>query len=89
MRTTIKVQNLKCGGCANTIITKLSALETISLVEVDNETSDVSFDYLNKENLLVVEQKLSALGYPSVTDTNSIISRAKSFVSCASGRMSK
>ena len=89
MKTTIAVQNLKCGGCANTIISKLSELDDISTVEVDNDTSVVSFDYLNNDNLLKVEQKLLALGYPSVTDKNSMISKAKSFVSCASGRMSK
>ena len=89
MKTTIAVQNLKCGGCANTIISKLSELDDITTVKVDNDTSEVSFDYLNNDNLLKVEQKLLALGYPSVTDKNSMISKAKSFVSCASGRMSK
>lgn len=89
MKTTIEVQNLKCGGCANTISIKLTELDNISMVKVDNETSDVSSNYLNSDNLFMVEQKLLALGYPSVTDKNSMISKTKSFVSCASGRMAK
>ncbi len=89
MKKTIIIQNLKCGGCANTIIKKVSALQGISKVEVNNETDSVSFIAEKEEDVLIVKEKLSVLGYPSVDDANSLITKAKSFVSCASGRVNK
>ncbi len=88
MRKTIEIQNLKCGGCANTVITKLYTLEAISNVEVEVGTSKVSFDYTSSNNLKRVEKKLIQLGYPPVGLDNTIASKAKSFVSCAVGKMS-
>ena len=89
MKKSIIIQNLKCGGCANTIITKLNSLEALANVEVDVdvETSKISFDYISSMDLDVVEKKLKQLGYPPVGIENSLTSKAKSFVSCASGRM--
>lgn len=88
MRKTIEIQNLKCGGCANTVITKLNTLETISNVEVEIETFKVSFDYTSSNDLTLVEKKLIQLGYPPVGLDNTITSKAKSFVSCAVGKIS-
>lgn len=87
MRTSIIVQNLKCGGCAKTITTKLSELNNISDIKVNNETSTVSFLTENSDDALAVKEKLKTLGYPSIKDENNVISKAKSFVSCATGRM--
>ncbi|RYH72272.1 heavy-metal-associated domain-containing protein [Flavobacteriaceae bacterium 144Ye] len=89
MKTSIIVQNLKCGGCANTITTKLSSISNISNLEVDIEASKVSFNYINKEDALIVKEKLKNLGYPSIEDENGLVSKAKSFVSCATGKLSK
>jgi len=89
MKQTIFIQNLKCGGCANTIIKKVSALKGISEVEVDNETNSVSFVSQNEEDTLVVKHELNVLGYPSIEASNSLMRKAKSFVSCASGRVNK
>jgi len=89
MKANIMVQNLKCGGCAKTITSKLSEMDGISEVHVEPDTSMVSFACQNKEDELLVKDKLKDLGYPSVDSKNSITSKAKSFVSCASGRMSK
>ena len=88
MNSTIIIQNLKCGGCANTIITKISALKNISEVSVDLESSTVSFNVISKEDILSVQEKLAAIGYPATGENNSMISKAKSFVSCATGKMS-
>jgi len=87
MRTSIIVQNLKCGGCANTITTKLSQLNNVTNVTVDTESSTVSFVAINSEDALSVKKKLKTLGYPSIEDINGVLSKAKSFVSCASGKM--
>ena len=83
MNTSIIVQNLKCGGCAKTITGRLKEIENISDIAVDVETSN----YRNQSDLDVVKKKLIALGYPSVDDDNTVLSKAKSFVSCASGKL--
>lgn len=89
MRTSITVQNLKCGGCGNTITSKLSAIENISNLQVDVEESTVSFSYVNDADVLQIKEKLQNLGYPALEDVNSLISKAKSFMSCATGKLSK
>lgn len=88
MKSTIIIQNLKCGGCANTITTKISALENINNVTVNLETSTVSFEGVSEDDITSVKNKLAAIGYPVEGEDNSIVSKAKSFVSCATGRMS-
>jgi len=87
MKTIIIIQNLKCGGCANTITSKLSAIENVSNVNVDVDTSSVSIEHHSDEDLLVIKNKLVAIGYPEEGEKNSVVSKAKSFVSCATGKM--
>lgn len=87
MTTRLEIQNLKCNGCANTIINKLNNLDNIHEVSVDNETNTVSFNYSNDEQLELVKKTLVNIGYPVVGDKNAITTKAKSFVSCAIGRM--
>jgi copper chaperone CopZ len=89
MNTTIIVQNLKCGGCAHTISTKLSELEFISDLDINVEKSEISFGYPKESDLIVIKEKLKNLGYPSIDDINSLGTKAKSFVSCATGKFSK
>lgn len=87
--TTLKIQNLKCGGCANTILTQLSKLEGIKDVKVNNETDEVTFSYGSEAKMDAALKKLSGLGYPPVGEANSLPKKAKSFVSCAVGRVTK
>ena len=87
MNTSILVQNLKCGGCAKTITDKLSEIDNITDIVIDVDESKVSFNYLDQSDLEGVKNKLSTLGYPSIDDNNSVLSKAKSFVSCASGKL--
>ncbi len=89
MTTTIKIQNLKCGGCANTIITKVSSLENVKEVTVNVEDSTVTFNTPSEKEIENVKNKLSVLGYPAEGENNSVISKAKSYVSCATGKMSQ
>lgn len=88
-RTSIYIQNLKCGGCAHTITTKLGTLENITDLHVDTDENKVSFSYLNEADVFTVKERLKDLGYPSLEDSNSLTSKAKSFVSCATGKLSK
>ena len=85
--TTIEIVNLKCGGCANTVKKGVMSIEGISNVQVDLESSKVIIDTDNDAVVLSAKEKLSKMGYPEVGDANTMLHKAKSFVSCASGRM--
>lgn len=87
MKASIIVQNLKCGGCVNTITTKLSVIDNISDLTVDKDESKVSFNYESESDFEAVKNKLRALGYPSVDEDNTMITKAKSVVSCATGKL--
>ncbi|WP_088324028.1 heavy-metal-associated domain-containing protein [Polaribacter tangerinus] len=84
--TTIQIENLKCGGCASTIKKGVLSVNNITDVTVDLENSAVIVSHENA-NLEQIKDKLSALGYPEVGDKNTIVHKAKSFVSCAVGRI--
>jgi len=82
----IKIENLKCGGCAATIKKGLLSIENVNEVVVDVENDTVS---ISSKNVLIdlIKEKLSKLGYPEVGDKNTLVHKAKSFVSCAVGRI--
>ena len=87
MKTTLEIQNLKCGGCASTIVTRMSSLDKITDVTVNNDNNTVSFSYEEDDNLKEATLLLSKLGYPIAGESNPLTKKAKSFVSCAVGRM--
>lgn len=89
MKTTVQIQNLKCNGCASTIINKLSELDNITNVSVDVENDNVSFEYDKEDTLETVKKQLHKLGYPLAGEDNKLPTKAKSYVSCAIGRMNK
>jgi copper chaperone CopZ len=88
MTTTIKIQNLKCGGCANTIIKKVSDIENVTNVNVNVAESTVTFDSPGQNEITLVRHKMAVLGYPADGENNSVVSKAKSYFSCASGKIS-
>lgn len=87
MKASILIQNLKCGGCAKTITSKLSDLQNVSDINVDVDSARVSFTYQNADDTLLVIEKLKSLGYPTIDSKNGLGNKAKSFVSCAKGRL--
>ncbi|UJH92974.1 heavy-metal-associated domain-containing protein [Antarcticibacterium sp. 1MA-6-2] len=87
MKTTITIQNLKCGGCVNTITAKLLEIDNIVEVQVDKDSSTVAFRYKDPEDAFKVKEKLKKLGYPAVDNKNSLLIKASSYISCASGKM--
>ena len=89
MNASIYIQNLKCGGCAHTITKNLQELPDLNALNIDVEANKISFDYSVEDTLKLVKAKLISLGYPSIEDENSFLHKAKSFVSCASGKLSK
>ncbi len=90
MELQFEVDNMKCGGCANTIETALRADPRLKNVAVDLQrhvvTVDAAADVRHD-----VAATLARLGYPekgSVEGLKSAAAVAKSFVSCAIGRLS-
>ena len=86
MTTTIQIENLKCGGCAATIKKGILGIDSVSDVEVNVETSEVKVSHTN-DVINNIKEKLSKLGYPESGDKNTVLHKAKSFVSCAVGRL--
>jgi copper chaperone len=80
----IFVENIKCGGCMNSIKTALLKLSGVTAVEIYKDEDKVCVSGIAVEKDVVVA-KLSSLGYPQKGNNNSI-SKAKSFVSCAVGK---
>lgn len=87
MKTTLEIQNLKCGGCAHTITTRLNELNKLDDIIVNPEADTVSFSYEHQETYDEVTTLLSKLGYPIKGNANPLTKKAKSFVSCAVGRI--
>lgn len=88
MKYTVEIQNLKCGGCAKTVIKKMESFDAVEEAWVDVAKSEVTVEMKNEEALPELEKALVEIGYPPVGEKNSVITKAKSFVSCASGKMS-
>jgi copper chaperone CopZ len=89
MRISVHIQNLKCIGCQNTIINRLSELKNISEVEVNMEEHSVAFDYHTNHDFENAKHFLSRIGYPIVGKENKLKTKVQSYVSCAIGRIKK
>lgn len=90
MKKTFEVENVKCGGCANTLKTKLQ--DTFGDVDVDLEVNPRKITLEIEDNQLEdLQVQLRSLGYPLSSDELSALqnvgAKAKSFVSCAIGKM--
>ena len=86
----IKVENIKCGGCAGTISKRLNELDAVTDCQVDVENGVVNITGNESEKLNVAELLLK-LGYPETGTAEGLKAakaKAKSFVSCAMGKMS-
>jgi copper chaperone CopZ len=85
----ITVENIKCGGCAGSITKKLVEAFDTETIEVNIEQGTISID-VEDARREEVTQVLLDLGYPetdSVHGFGSAKAKAKSFVSCAIGKM--
>jgi copper chaperone len=91
MSFSLQVENIKCGGCANTIRKRVLEVEGVSDVKVTVEEGLVEVE--GDESLRQqVAETLAHSGYPetgSVEGLSSVKAKAVSFVSCAVGRMDK
>ena len=90
MQRTYQVENVKCGGCASTLKSKLR--ETFGKVEVNLETMprEITLE-LEEEHLQELRTALRGLGYPMSDEKLNLFetgsTKAKSFVSCAVGKV--
>ena len=89
MELRFEVENVKCGGCARTIENALSADPRITRVSVDPSQDAVVVE-ATADVRAEAAATLARLGYPetgSVEGLRSATAVAKSFVSCAVGRL--
>lgn len=90
MNYEISVENIKCGGCASTIIKKVTELDGVVVTEVEVEAGIVKIDADDGLHETLTAHLLK-LGYPekgSIEGIAAAKAMAKSFVSCAVGRIS-
>jgi copper chaperone len=85
-KTDIRVENIKCGGCAASITRRLKGIPGVIGVRVE-----VAEGCVTLESEIPVREEavraLAKLGY-SAPGANKLSAKAKSFVSCAIGRVS-
>jgi copper chaperone CopZ len=92
MKQTFEVSNIKCSGCANTV--KKSLLKEFGEVDVNLEVEPRQITlHIEQNKIVALREKLFSLGYPMSDENLDTISKitttAKSFVSCAIGKMDK
>ena len=90
MKQTFEVLNVKCGGCANTLTTKLADTFGEVVVNLEIEPRQITLE-VEDANIPALRKALKSLGYPMSDEDLSTIegftTTAKSFVSCAVGKM--
>jgi copper chaperone CopZ len=90
MQQTFEVFNVKCGGCASTLKSKLA--EEFGEIEVDLDVipRKITVD-IEEKDIDKLAKALKKLGYPLASEEMSFMdntsTKAKSFVSCAIGKM--
>ena len=91
MKVIINVENIRCGGCANSITKKLMAIEGVNNVDIAIDEQVVTVEAENDSNRSAYITALLAMGYPeqgSVEGLAALKGKAKSIVSCAIGKVS-
>ncbi|MDM5272123.1 heavy-metal-associated domain-containing protein [Sulfurovum sp. zt1-1] len=92
MRQTFEVLNVKCGGCASTIKTKL--FDEFGEIEVDlnKEPREITVE-ITVEKVVALKAALKKLGYPMKSEQMGFVetntAKAKSIISCAIGKMNQ
>jgi copper chaperone len=91
MQHNLAIENVKCGGCAHTITSRISSIEGVRDVYVDVAQGQIQFE-ADESKVESVIKELLRLGYPlqgSLEGISSIGAKAKSLVSCAIGKVTK
>lgn len=85
MEQLFTVENIKCGCCKNTITKALKKIPGVVDVAITLETGTIKITGAVETRLIL--DKLYELGYPE-PGNNSFMNKAKSYVSCAIGKVS-
>ena len=85
MEKTIKLENIKCNGCGNSIKKAVEKTEQVSFVKLDIEKGELTVEG-EEANISELVSRLHDMGYPEPGKGN-LLNTAKSYVSCAIGRM--
>jgi len=90
MIQTFKIINVKCGGCAATLKNKLLKDFGEISVNLEKEPREISLE-IEDIDIPKLGEALKKLGYPFATEKMGFVdetsAKAKSFVSCAIGKM--
>ena len=90
MKQTFEVINVKCSGCASTLKTSLAEEFGEVDVNLEVEPRQITLD-IEESNIPALRTSLKKLGYPmsdeDLTTIEGFSTTAKSFVSCAVGKM--
>lgn len=92
MHFELEVENIKCGGCANSIQNQLNSLNGVSDTQVDIDSGKVRCLIESEALVEQVKQSLLKQGYPeagTIEGLGAVGAKAKSYVSCAIGKMQK
>ena len=84
----IDIQNLKCNGCVNSVKHLFAKFPEVKEVQVNLEEARVTLETEAEDQRGKYEDALSQAGYPPLGAANPLHRVAKSYVSCAIGRMS-
>lgn len=81
----IFVENVKCGGCMTSIKKGILELAGVTHVDIELEEEKITIqgDHLNRT---AITKKLDGMGYPE-KGNNTFFKEAKSYVSCAIGKI--
>jgi len=85
MEYILKIENLKCGGCENSIINALSKIANVQTVKTNLSTSEVDVQGKGFDRKKIVE-KLNKMGYPLVGNNN-LLKKIISHIGCALGKI--
>jgi len=87
---TYEVINVKCGGCASTLKTSLAKEFGEVEINLEVEPRQITLE-IEESKLPALRQALKKLGYPmsdeDLSKLEGFTTNAKSFVSCAVGKM--
>ena len=86
MEYQLVLENIKCGGCANSIRNKVIKESGVEDVHIDFESGTVRIIGGDAIDIDSLKHKLALMGYPE-EGTGTGFQKAKSYVSCMIGRI--
>lgn len=85
MSHTFHVENIKCWWCIKTIETSLLKQSWVTEVHIDKDTQTITISW--DIDTSQISSYLTSLWYPAA-GTGNLLNKAKSYVSCALGKLS-